>query len=258
MSSITDLLDMEAPQQKPNSTGFVLGTVAENNNKDFPTMVRVAFTAWTEGGDVSKWVPVLSPYAGGEYGRYLLPEVGDIVLVGFIGSMFEQPFVMGSFFPAGAKLPGEQFNDKNSNRHLKTKAGIILNLSDEDSKQSVRVETPKGLTLVIEDENETVTVSDKDGKNLIKIDSKNGAVEITAEKKIALKTGKCEISMDGNAGGMTLKADQLNVEAAQKAVIKSNNMMTIEGGMVTVDGKQTAKLNGGAMCEIAGGMVKIN
>ena len=255
------IMDLIAPQESSDSngrSGFVLGTVAENNSQDFPGMVKVAFTGWTEGENISKWLPVLSPYAGKEHGRYLIPEVDDIVLVGFIGPMLEQPFVLGSFYPAEAALPGELFDDKNINRHLKTKGGVELAASDEDGKQSIAVRTPKGLNISVEDEADLITISDKDAKNILKLDCAGGAIELIADQTISIKAGSCELTMDGAGGKITLKGGQLALEGSQTVEMKSSNMLTLEGGMATLEGKQTLTLKGSAMCEISGGMVKIN
>jgi len=259
MSTITDLLTPSAGQTGPAAHGsFVLGTVSENAGKDFPGMVKVEFTAWADGMNISKWLPVLCSYAGKEHGQYLIPEVGDIVLVGFMGPMLEHPFVLGSFYPAGASLPKEQYDDKNTSRHMKTKGGVKLTIRDEDGKQGVEAETPKGLRLLVDDEKKTVTVTDKDGKNRVIVDAESGAISLSGDKKISLKAGSCEIIMDGNSGALTLKCDQLKIEAGQTASVKSSNMMTVEAGMLTVEGKQQLALKGGAICEISGGMVKIN
>lgn len=257
--SITDLITSGDSPNGRGLGGFVLGTVSENDNQDFPGMVKVAFTAWTSGGEISKWMPVLSPYAGKEYGSYLIPEVNDIVLVGFIGPMMEQPFVLGSFYPAEAKLPKDQFDKKNINRYFKTMGGVSFAVSDEKNKQKMEAMTPKGLKISAEDENEVITVTDKNGKNLVKLDCKSGAITVTADKKITLKAGPCEICMDGGGPGtISVKAGQINAEGKQTVSVKSNNMLTVEGGMATVEGKQTLTLKGSAMCEISGGLVKIN
>ena len=256
--SITDMLAPTRAGGLDARGGFVLGTVVENGSEDFPGMVKVAFTGWTEGENISKWLPVLSSYAGKEHGSYLIPEVDDIVLVGFIGPMMEQPFVLGCFYPSDASSPGEWFDENNLNRRFKTKGGVEISISDEDGKQSIAAETPKGLRISAEDENEIITVTDKDGKNIITIDCAGGEMQLTADKKIALVTGSCELTMDGTGGKITLKGGQLALEGSQTAELKSGNMLTVEGGVATVEGKQTITLKGSAMCEISGGMVKIN
>jgi len=256
--SITDLLTPKDTLRPGGSGGFVLGTVAENNGQDNPGMIKVSFTAWTEGQNISKWIPVLTPYAGKEHGSYLIPEVGDIVLVGFLGPMFEQPFVLGCFYPADAAFRAEQFDEENTNRRIKTKGGVILTVQDADGKQRIQAETPKGLFLCIDDEQEAITVSDKDGKNCIKLDAQSGAIELSADSKISLKAGSCEIVLDGSGGALEAKGSQLKLEGSQSADLKSGNMLTVEGGMTTVKGKQTMTLDGGNLCEISATMVKIN
>ncbi|MDL2232085.1 phage baseplate assembly protein V [Ruminococcaceae bacterium OttesenSCG-928-L11] len=260
MNQLTDLLAMqqEDPPRMSGVGSFVLGTVSENNDKKYPAMLKVEFTAWEDGKNISKWIPVLFSYAGKGYGQYLLPEVGDIVLVGFMGPSRERPFVMGSFYPADATLPGDQFTDKNTNRYLKTKGEIEIALNDEDSKQSITANTPKGLTIVAEDENETITVSDKGGKNLLKIDCKNGAIEITADKKITLKTGQCTITMDGNAGGIKLEGNKVEIAGKQTVAIEGKTGADLKGAQLNLEAQAKATLKGNAMVEVSGGMIKLN
>ncbi len=252
--NIVDLLARGDSALPAATGGFVMGRVAENGSSDFPGMVKVSFTAWTRGSDVSEWMPVLSCYAGKEHGRYIVPEVDDIVLVGFIGPMLEQPFVLGSFFPADSSIPGEQNDDNNTNKTLKTKSGIIVSIHEK----SVGIETPKGLAVLLDDESEAITVSDKDAKNKLMLDCKGGAVELLADKSITIKAGQCELSFDGSGGAVTIKGGAVTVEGSQSLDLKSNSMLTASGGTATFEGKQTAKLSGSAMCEISGGMVKIN
>lgn len=259
MSSITDLLTPSQGQFSMLQRGasFLLGSVTENNNEEFAGMVKVEFTSWKEGSNISRWIPVMSGYAGKEYGSYVMPEIGDIVVLGFIGNMMENPFVLGCMYPAGATLPGEQYHDENFNKHFKTKGGITLTISDEGGKEKLEVKTKKEHTISIEDESDTITIGDKDSKNSFVIDIKNGEVTLKADKKITFEVGSCSVVMEGGSGKMAIKANQLEAEGSQKALLKSGNMMNVEGAQVTIDGKQT-KMAGTAMCEISGGMVKIN
>lgn len=260
MNTLTDLL---APQQEdpPRMSGvgsFVLGTVSENNQKQYPAMLKVEFTGWEEGKNLSNWIPVLLPYAGKDYGGYLLPEVGDIVLVGFMGPSRERPFVLGSFYPADASLPGGQFTEKNLNRHFRTKGGIEISLSDEEGKQALTAQTSKGMALRVEDEKETITATDKNGKNLVKIDSKNGGIEITADKKITLKTGQCTITMDGSAGSIKLEGNKVEISAKQTVSAEGKAGATLKGAQLNLEAQAKATLKGSGIVEVSGGIIKLN
>ncbi len=261
MSSITDLLTGGQYTSNPEFKhvgDFVQGVVTDNNNKEFAGMVKVEFTSWKKDNNIGDWIPVLQQYAGKEYGTYLLPEIGDIVIVGFMGTDKKRPFILGSLYPANATMLKNSFIDKNTNKLLTTKGKVELSISDEDQKQSVKVMTPKGLSITIADENDLITISDKEAKNVINIDAKGGEMSITADKKITIKAGKCQIVMDGSSGKLDISCDQLNISASKQATVSGGQKMAIDGGMLSLNGKQTAELKGGTMTTISGGMVKIN
>lgn len=238
--------------------GFVLGVVAENNDKKFAGMVKVEYTAWQQGHNLTHWMPVLQSYAGAGHGRYWLPEIDDVVLVGFVGQSMDEPFVLGCLHPANAELPGRLFHKDNRRRHLKTKGGVELDILDEDGKEQASVTTPKGLKLLVEDENETITLTDKNQENLLVIDSKNGKVTVTADSQLTLQSGRSTLEMKGKGGQVTIKCDKLEVDVTQTAKLAAKAMMTLEGGSLTAQGKQQAAFKGGAMAELSGGVVKIN
>lgn len=257
MNSIVDLLSEKSGVSREGG-GFVQGIVTDNADKEHAGMVKVEFTAWKQGENIHEWIPLLRPYAGAEYGRYWVPEVGDIVLVGFIGSGFRRPFVLGSFSPAGAALDSGAFNEKNYIKRLRTKGGTEVTFSDEDKKQSVQVKTAKGLTLFIEDESEKITLGDQGNKNTLTIDAKQGTVTLQAEKKLVLSCGGCKIELNGSSGSYSLSGNSFTLEGKQTGSIKGGQALSAEGGVFKAEGGQTLSLKGGALTQIEGGMVKIN
>ena len=139
-------------------------------------MVKVEFTVWESGKNLCEWVRLLSPYGGADYGLYCVPEINETVLVGFIGGSLKRPFLLGSLYPGGASMVSENFDDKNLKKHLKTKGGMDFLILEENGKQSITLTTPKGNVLTVSDETESCKISDKDGKNQISMDYKNGKV----------------------------------------------------------------------------------
>lgn len=262
MSEITQLLEpggdfAKDPALRRQPT-FVQGKVTDNADKNNAGMVKVEFLSWKSGSNICEWMPLLHPYAGSGYGAYLMPEVGDVVLVGFLGAELRRPFVLGVLYPAKAQYPGQCFDDKNNVKALRTKGGHEVVLRDEKGKESCTVTTPKGLTAQLDDEKECITLSDKNGKNLLRLDCKSGEAQLNADAKIVLKTGKCTVTLDGKGGELKLECDRLTAKATQQANVSANQMVQISGGMLKAEGKQTAQFKGGAMAELSGGMVKIN
>jgi uncharacterized protein involved in type VI secretion and phage assembly len=258
MSELADYLNGAGAPPAPGAGIFVQGTVTDNADKNQPGMVKVEFTGWKTGSSICQWMPVLRGYAGKDYGVYCVPEVGDVVLVGFLSSEYRRPFVAGCFFPANASLPGKQFEDKNTKKALCTKGGVKIEVSEASGEAAVTAVTPGGLKLCAEDKPQRITLSDKNGKNLLRIDAKSNAIEITADAKLTLKTGKCQISMDGKSGAMKLSCTTLDVKANQTATLAANQSMTVQGGMVKVDGKQTTQVSGGTMTQVKGAVLKLN
>lgn len=179
MNSIAELLGGEYGNDRAflRPGGMVQGTVTDNAESGEPGMVKVEFTAWKSGKNVCEWIPLLRPYAGKDYGSYLVPEVGDIVLVGFIGTDFRRPVVLGSLFPATAQMKSDSFEKKNTTRRFKTKGGVDLTLSDAQGKASVEAVTPGGLRLALDDGKQLMTLADKNGQNQLSIDCQKGEVE---------------------------------------------------------------------------------
>lgn len=262
MNSIVDLLrtngEFGADTDFLSVGGFVQGVVVDNGDSQHAGKVKVEFTSWEKGKNICEWMPVLQPYAGKTYGNYFIPEIDDIVLVGFIGPGLKRPFVLGSFFPAEAQMAKDTFHAKNQTRKIKTKGGIELTLSDESGKESITATTPNGLTLTAGDEKQTIIISDQNNKNSISIDCQSGTIQVTAGTKIVLKAGSCEISLDGNSGALNIKGNQLTINASQKADIKGGQMFNVSGGVVKVQGQQTLELKGSTMTSVSGGIVKIN
>lgn len=256
MNDLAELLKCEE-NISMSQTGFVLGIVTDNENKDFAGQVNVEFTAHKSGRNICCWMPVLQSLAGKEYGAYIIPEVGDKVLVGFLSGR-ENPFVMGCLFPGENTFTKDSFAEKNAVKCMKLKSGIAVTLNELDNKQSVHITTPKGINLKLEDENETAILCGKDNDTLLKIDLKNGNVEVKGKNEILLKSGSSQIKLDGQGGTIEIKCDRLDIKASQQIKVAGDQMVSISGNMLQAEGKQTLQLKGGSMTEVSGGIVKIN
>ena len=133
---------------------------------------------------------------------------------------------------------------------------ILIN--DEDKKQSLTITTPKGSVIVVDDEQENCTISDKDKKNLIQLDYKKGQISVTAEKKIVLKAGTAELAMDGNAGNITVKAKKFAVTADNEIGLKANAALKMEGAQVQVKGSAQVKVEASGPLALKGAIAQIN
>ncbi len=238
--------------------GIVPGIVKENWDSEHPGKVRVEYFLGEEGKNLTGWIPVLSIYAGNEYGAYALPEVGDEVILAFSLGDRNCPVVLGSVWSRKNNLPNETAVEKNTVKKLRTKGGCEICFSEESGKETITVQTPKNLKILIEDENETIKIGDQGGKNGVQIDIKNGLLTLLAEKKMELKVGgKAMVTLDGNAGAAKIAAGKISGNGDQSLELKSQTVK-VEGSSTQIKGSGTLKLEAGGNAQLKGAVVQIN
>jgi phage baseplate assembly protein V len=71
--------------------GVTIGLVRERNDQG---QVKLEYP-WLDATLRSDWVPIAAPMAGGGRGLYMMPELGDEVVVAFQHGKFEHPIVCG-------------------------------------------------------------------------------------------------------------------------------------------------------------------
>jgi len=247
------------PSEKPRPVpGIVIGIVKENWEQKHPGMVRVEYSLGEEGKNRTGWVPVMSPYAGKDFGFYALPEVGDEVVVAFAMGDRNCPVVLGSVWSRKNTLPKETAKDKNPVKRLLTKGGCEIVFEEEKGKEQIRIRTPKELTLLLEDEKEKITLADQNGKNGLVIDAKNGTVSMLAEKSVEIKVGgKAMAAFDGKAKSMTLAAGKITGNADQSMALKGQTFKA-EGTQVEIKGSGSLKLESSGVTQVKGSMLQLN
>lgn len=215
----------------------------------------------------NNWVRLTSPYAGKEYANYIVPEVDEEVLVGVISGnkdSHEQNEI--TYFLIGCVHPNDEayvsdsksFNENNWNKHFKTMGEVDFHIYDEPDKQSFTLTTPKGHFIKIEDEKETCTISDKDGKNYFFFDFKNGKLEILADKEITLKTGKVEFTMKGDEGEYSLKGEDIKQKANKSVDINGKNTIKLSGDAADLEATaSTVNVKGVSLATVKASSVQV-
>ncbi len=238
--------------------GIVTGTVKENYHKDHPGQVRVELFLGENGKNVTGWIPVMSPYAGAEFGAYALPEVGSEVVVAFRMGDRNRPIVLGSLWSDKNKLPKETAVEKNTKKTILTKGGNELTIDDTQDKNQITVRTKNGKCLELNEEKDCMVLHDKDNKNSITIDSQKGVVTVTADKKIILKVGGNEAAVfDGSGRKISLKSASVALNADKDVSVKGQDVK-VNGTSVKVEGTSALQLTSSGSTQVKGTIVKIN
>lgn len=227
---------------------FAIGTVTNVKDPEKAGRVKVKLPAVSDK-DESAWARVLTYGGGKDRGIEFMPDVGDEVVLGYLGGDARFPVVLGSLWSKKntPPIPEPVEGDEVSKRLIVAKSGAKL----------VFTEGPKDKAVVelIHANAETKITLDKAG---VAIDAKKDA-------KIVLKVGDASIELKGDGaisikgGEITIKADKnLNIEG-QKVTIKGATGVTVDGGGSKVDLQPAgAKISSSAITEIKGAMVKLN
>lgn len=252
------LLDNSRQDGDRKMNSITVGVVKENWDEKHPGMVKVEIIMGEEGKNLTDWIRVARPYAGPEYGFYMLPEVGDEVLVAFNMGDINKPYVIGSLWNQEDKIPPGTAVEKNTIKRMKTKGGHELIFNDDKEKGSIEIHTAKKLTISLADEKKVITIKDEKGKNLLAFDCEKGSITIKSENSIELNSGgSASLKLDGKGKSAVLKADSVTIQGTQTVKLKAQNF-NAEGNMVTVKGQGSVKIESAAVAQIKGAMVKIN
>lgn len=248
--------EIEASAPDDRICGAVTGLVKENYDKDHEGMVKVEYMLGENGKNVTGWVPVASPYALKESGLYLLPEVGAEVLITFLMGDRNRPVIIGSLWNKVNTLPKGAADKDNKNKVFRTKGGTLVTIKDEKDKETVELKTPKEISFLFDDEKETVTLFDKNKKNGIQIEMKDGKMTLMCEKEMTFKVGnKPMITMDGKT--IDMKGDDIKETATKGITLKGQNIKA-DGTQTDIEGKSALNVKSSAMVQVKGAMVKIN
>jgi uncharacterized protein involved in type VI secretion and phage assembly len=248
--------DAEVPVQfglsAPPACVMQTGEVVDNNDPKSMGRVRVQFD-WQKSAkgedDKTNWIRVASPMAGGDKGFYMIPEVGDEVLVAFEENNPERPYVLMPGMYHGKAKP-EFFDAKNYKKGLKTKGGHQILMVDEQGKESMEISSPK---------NFSATAS-------------KGKLNLTSQEAITIKSGGDKITIEApatitiHASDIEIKGDSSIKLTAPSIEIDAKAELNAKGAKVLVEGQASADFKGKGMVNISssgitsltGSLLKLN
>ncbi|MBN3582471.1 hypothetical protein JYB64_08725 [Algoriphagus aestuarii] len=244
-SSLPDIEDSRAIGLLPSTSGPQIGKVTKiNEDPDNEFRVEIELPSFDNGKNENKiWARLTFPYASNEAGFFFFPEIGDEVLVSFLGNDPRFPVITGSIY-SSKNVPKEVPSDKNELKSIYSKSGISI--SFEDEKKILTVKTPGGHELIFSDEDKNIIMKDLNGNKLTMDD---GGISFSSIKDIKMDaSGDIKLSATGNvelAATSDLKGSGLNVEFSAQtgftgkgnatAEISASGQTTVKGAMVMIN-----------------------
>jgi len=200
-------------------------TVISNTDPEGQGRIQVRFDWQTN--DTTHFIRMMSPDAGGtdqvnqNRGYVAIPEVGDQVMVNFVHSHPDRPFVMGGMFHGGIGLGG----------------GIDNRVKSIQTRSGHRV---------IFTEDESIIITDKSG-NEIHLDTTGSNITITAPETMTLNCRNMNINVAEN---MTT-----NVGMNKSDTIVMNNIQSVGAMKMTSVVGDTSMFITGKLTEMIEGDV---
>ena len=173
------------------------------------------------------WARVAAPYAGEGRGLVFLPEIGDEVIVGFMGGNPSEAVVLGSLHSSGAASPTEKSDDNNI-KGMVTREGVRLEFDEE--KKHVVVETPGGNRITVSDDEGGILLEDGNGN---KVTLSSDGILLDSAKDVSVKA-KGDVKIEGT--NITLSANaQLSAKGNGSAEISSSGNTVVKGSLVQIN-----------------------
>lgn len=244
--------------------GVVVGIVAKNYSNKMPGRVCVQIPVRDSDANELKWARIATLSGGKEWGHYFLPEVGDQVLLVFEQGNIEKPYVIGCVSKETDKFLTGSVNKDNQIKRIVTRNGSTIRFDDIENEQGENKDKISIYTantahkLIMDNDRNTITMSDKSEKNKVVIKTQSGNIDISTEHKLNIKVGEnLELTMNADSGTVTLKCGKFKVDATEGVDMRANTKIAMSGGSVNVEASSLLKLESSGMAKLAGSPVKI-
>ena len=232
--------------------------VMENADPDGLGRIRVQMPWQKITGEMTPWIRIVTPHAGGDKGFHFIPETGEEVLIGFEGGNAEHPYMMGSLYNGSGKAGAFQ-SESNAIKALQTKSGNKIVMNDDDG--SITIADPSGNVIVMQGNGEIViqapnklTLASKDinimaGNSLNIIAKPNeegggdGTMSIYAQKDLGIHVADEGIGIKATKDiTITSETASANLNAKTDANIKGETSLNLDGDKLNITGGSKIKI----------------
>lgn len=221
--------------QKMTSMGGVMVGVV-TNNKDPEELGRVKLKLpIREEENETDWVRVATMMGGKDMGSYVIPEVGDEVLVAFHLGEVRTPYVIGSLWSKKNPPPSVK-KTNNSIRTFKSRSGHEITF-DDNTSGSIKIKTTSGQLIELNDKDNKITISEKSNQNSVEIvGGMKNEVTVKSGNSVITLNNKGDISLE-SMKSLKIKSTQVTIEATATLEIKGGANVNIQSsGLLNAKG----------------------
>ncbi len=199
--------------------------IENDPSKEFRILVKLPCF---EGNTPSVWARLTHAYAGKQYGCFVIPEVGDEVIVGFINNNPKDVIVIGSVY-SSQLAPTQTVEKENNIKGFYSRAQLKIEINEDE--KSLLLSTPSENSLLLHDKDEKIVLTDQHGNTFTM--HKDG-IDIASAKDINIKAPQGDINIQSN--NIKTKANaNYKVEATAQAEIKTSGTAVLKGSIVQIN-----------------------
>jgi uncharacterized protein involved in type VI secretion and phage assembly len=172
---------------------------------------------WMDDREKSPRLPVATQYAGNGKGLYMMPEIGEEVIVDFVGGDATDPYVIGTVHNGNAIT--KFGNAENDIKAIQTRSGIKVIMNDKEGSLSLEDKNGNGVQM---DGDGTVTMKSKD-----KIELACGESKIILNKDGTIEINGRAIKMDAT--------EEVELVSSDLAKINAKTLVKVDGATITLN-----------------------
>lgn len=159
-------------QNRSRFYGKYRGVVSDVNDPEKIGRIRVKVPEVLDDVE-SPWALPCAPYSGNGVGAYTVPSVGAGVWIEFEAGDPARPIWTGCWW--------------GKNQLPKNEQGI-------EAKPAIKIiRTEKGMMVAMDDDNQIISVSDKNGNNILKIEVTSGKITVEGSTKAIVEAPQIEL-----------------------------------------------------------------
>lgn len=189
------------------------------------------------------WARLSTYYGSAGFGAFVIPEIGDEVILGFFNNDPSCPVILGSLY-SSKRVPPYELTAENNFKALVTRSKLKMEFDDD--KKVITFITPGNNKVVLSDDAKSILLQDQNGN---KVELSPSGILLDSPKDITIKA----------AGKVAISAVQ-NVEVAAQMDVKVSALNINHNANVgfVAKGAATAELSAAGQTTVKGALVMIN
>lgn len=189
------------------------------------------------------WARLSTFYGSAGFGAFVVPEVGDEVILGFFNNDPSCPVILGSLY-SSKHVPPYELTAENNFKALVTRSKLKMEFDDD--KKVITFITPGNNKAVLSDDTKSILLQDQNGN---KVELGPSGILLDSPKDITI-----------NAAGKVVMSAVQNVEVTASMDVKVAGLNINHNANIgfVAKGAATAELSAAGQTTVKGALVMIN